>query len=80
MCSTKIPLKADFEVDVFRSRITAYASFGYWFCMRMGNGSGRNTSYAPRLNRGQLEVQWEYISGSVAPWFMQRALGLQEYK
>jgi len=63
----KIPLKAELEVDVFRDRIAAYASFGYQFCIPFDNGSYSYTSYsAVGENMESVGVEWTYIQDR---WF-----------
>ncbi len=58
----KIPLKAELEVDVFRDRIAAYASFGYQFCIPFDTGNHGMTSYSSVSGiEGSVGVEWNYI-------------------
>lgn len=57
-----IPINLDVGVDVYRNRLSLYASFGYHICIQQYTGSG--TSYSFNSNGDSIIVDWDYIADS----------------
>lgn len=60
--SHQIPLKANLDIDVYKDRISLFASFGYLFCIEVSGGDGSFTQWN---HQGEsITIEWKSIPES----------------
>ncbi len=60
--SHQIPISVDFDVNVYKDRISVYTSFGYLFSVKQAIGWGSNSPC--NLDGDSLVLEWNYIAES----------------
>ncbi|MCK4923031.1 MAG: hypothetical protein KAS71_18415 [Bacteroidales bacterium] len=60
--SHQIPFKLNLNIDVFKDRISMFASFGYLFCIEESNGGGSSSTL--NSDGKSILLEWKFIPES----------------